>query len=652
MALRRMPSGARLLGVGALLVGVAAACGSEVSTVRDGAGGAGGDPASSTSIGSAVATTTGGGGGSSSTSGGGEGGEGGGATGGGGTTVAPPFRNPVDGPDGEVALRALQLLGAPIDGAEDGCVPCHALSEANLRSWEGMTNGVLGECLTDLDVPSQQVAEEMLDCVRARTGVPSPKYAAHGLGFWAAAARRPWWRYVFEVAYPDDFEARYEAFLAQVQMPADGEETLTEDELDVVSEWFVRGAPLLDELLAEDPPPGGCDVHLQPAIAAHVDAMQTQGWRAVNAGRGMLMHGCAGADDPRDCLADRPPADGSWVGPGGGVLKLLTTTSFASAFWTRGSSAGRYVGQGSWQFQGGSAIHDLQTGTTIAVNAAYDPAFFPDDRGFVFQGGPSGNVCAMKVLAGAPDLITMAEPGCSSIDEVGLYQHVGAALGGGDYFAVSGAFVSDDGGHHATLHNPEAYFHGGSHASLTPMIFDGTSFQPRPTITVPTPHEGDATLSHSARLLLSRVAGPQGRQNGYSLRRVDATPDGQGSYDVEIPVVGRYCIDGGKPAFSFDERWVVLHRYVEPTNEDAQELGFTGVADPGFAPYLEEGAANVWLLELATNRQIRVTDMSPGQYALFPSFRSDGWIYFVVRQPGTQGEAIVASDAALVAEAQ
>ncbi|MEM6962813.1 MAG: hypothetical protein AAF550_13890 [Myxococcota bacterium] len=42
--------------------------------------------------------------------------------------------------------------------------------------------------------------------------------------------------------------------------------------------------------------------------------------------------------------------------------------------------------------------------------------------------------------------------------------------------------------------------------------------------------------------------------------------------------------------------------------------------------------------------------MNPGQYALFPHFRSDGWIYFIVRDPyddALSGEYVVASDAVL-----
>jgi hypothetical protein len=40
--------------------------------------------------------------------------------------------------------------------------------------------------------------------------------------------------------------------------------------------------------------------------------------------------------------------------------------------------------------------------------------------------------------------------------------------------------------------------------------------------------------------------------------------------------------------------------------------------------------------------------MGPGQYALYPHFRSDGWMYFLVRTLGTTAEHVIASDAALL----
>jgi hypothetical protein len=54
-------------------------------------------------------------------------------------------------------------------------------------------------------------------------------------------------------------------------------------------------------------------------------------------------------------------------------------------------------------------------------------------------------------------------------------------------------------------------------------------------------------------------------------------------------------------------------------------------------------------MELTTGVVQRITNMAPGQYALFPHFRSDGWIYADVRDNNAVHEYFVASDAALIA---
>jgi hypothetical protein len=387
--------------------------------------------------------------------------------------------------------------------------------------------------------------------------------------------------------------------------------------------------------------------------------MATTGWRAVNAANSsIMMFGCAGATNPRECLTSETDAattgfGADWAVDGQGVLRVLHTSNYASAYWTRGSADGRFIGNGAHNgvpMGWGAAIVDLQgTNRTIPVNAAYDPGFFPDNSGFVMQGGQR-NTCAMSLLTSNPSSINMTESACSDVGEVGLYQHVGKMLGGGDYFAVDGPFVSDDGGHFATTSNPEANFGSNSGAGLIPMIFNGTTFQAVDQLTVETPYGGDAVLSPSAKLLISRISGLNDQQNGYSMRRIDATPDGQGSYTIDAPEIARYCFEGGKPAFSYDERWMVIHHYVEDTNEDAQDLGFVDRNDAGFSPYISQGASNIYLIEIATGQKRRITNMQPGQYALFPYFRSDGWIYFQVRVIDTTPEYVVASEAALIAE--
>jgi hypothetical protein len=115
---------------------------------------------------------------------------------------------------------------------------------------------------------------------------------------------------------------------------------------------------------------------------------------------------------------------------------------------------------------------------------------------------------------------------------------------------------------------------------------------------------------------------------------------------IAAPEIARYCTPGGKAAISLDDRWIATHH--RATDEDAMDLGFTGPSDPAFTPY--RGVSNVYLIDVLTGERRRVTNMQPGQRALFPSFRSDGWMYYLVRA-GTSGsvpEYVVASDAAIV----
>jgi Tol biopolymer transport system component len=134
-------------------------------------------------------------------------------------------------------------------------------------------------------------------------------------------------------------------------------------------------------------------------------------------------------------------------------------------------------------------------------------------------------------------------------------------------------------------------------------------------------------------------------QSGYAIYSVDKS---NGSTSAALHDLGRVCLTGGKATFSYDERWLVFHHYVLPS--DAVDLGFTGPDDPGFASYLSQGSSNLVLVDLRTGTAQRLTTLQPGQYALFPHFRSDGWIYFVVRTLSGE-EYYAASDAALVSEA-
>ncbi len=561
---------------------------------------------------------------------------------------APAFRNPVDLPDADLAEQALAILGADVTGARQSCNECHGMTRQHLAYWRALSDTAMSSCLTDLAVSSAESARQMLACLQTMPEVATSDYETAKLGVFATAVDLPWFQYTLKKAYGDD--AAELAKLETVAEPRGGViPQLTQGEFDIVAEWFARGVPMLEQTLTEDPPPTECQTGVSSSVVQHVADMKTTGWRAVNTSNLMAMHGCGAATDPKQCLSSYPlGADqtygAGWDVPGHGKLRVLADVDYSTSYWTRSSPDGRFVAYGVRNVQG-SYVYDLQRDTTVSVAALYDPAFFPDNTGFVFQGGQR-NTCGMSVLTANPTDVSMQEAACNEIQTIGLYQHVGRALDG-DYFTIDSEFVSDDGGHNVTLKDPATHFGSNARMFLNPLVFDGTKYVGKPQVRVDTPFEGDSVLSPSARVIISRVSGPNDRQLGYVLRRVDATPSGS-SYDIEAPEIARYCLSGGKPAFSYDERWIVYHHYV--TQADATDLGFVGPGDPGFAPYLDQGAANLYLLDMVTGESVRITNMSPGQYALYPHFRSDGWIYAQVRDRNANREYTVASDAALLAE--
>ncbi len=258
-------------------------------------------------------------------------------------------------------------------------------------------------------------------------------------------------------------------------------------------------------------------------------------------------------------------------------------------------------------------------------------------------------MCAQSVLTvGSPTSLTFTEPGCSSGGGIGLYEHLGTSLDGADYWAIDGSATYDNGGQSVTRSDPVADWGAGARSDITFLDEHGLRVRAWAAASrLSHPYEGDAVLSPSLRVMFTRVAGPGGQQVGYVLRRLDVTSSGGGTVTgVTAPEIARYCVNGGKPEFSYDERFFVFHHYIG--DADAVALGFTGPSDPGFAQYRTLGGANSYLVELTTGVTRRLTNVAPGQYALFPHFRSDGWIYMTVRTADATPEHIIASDAALL----
>ncbi len=573
--------------------------------------------------------------------------------------LAPPFRTPLpDIADEDLARMALRILGSPAAGATtEYCNQCHSLTRGRIRYWRALSDDSMARCLTDLSVVSDASAASMIACLGG-DGITTG-----ALGVWSTAADLGWFNYVFQQGVATDPTGAHTAFVENAGMPptSSGLPPLTQDQFDIVAEWFLRGVPALDSVLPADTAPTECLPGVSADVITHVTEMETMGWSAQNRADGsMLSYGCAGATDPLDCLGSEPLAAasgvtsaGQWATiPTGGVpgatLRVLFTTTYESAWWTRSSPDGRWVSHGAASSPNLRFI-DLQTDRVIGGNGDYDTFFFPDGSGFLIQGG-STRLCEMRVLTtGTPSMLTFTESGCSSGAGIALYEHLGTSLGGADYWAIASnggedAATYDNGGQRPTLRQPIAGYGAGSSSRLTHLTNDGTRFVVGGNADIAHPYEGDATISPSVRLMVTRSAGPGDVTLGYVLRRLITSVSGR-SITVEAPEVARYCITGAKPAFSLDERFLAIHHYV--VDADAVELGFSGPTDPGFAAYRTRGAANVYLVDLTTGAQYRITNMAPGQYALFPHFRSDGWMYFMVRTESATPEHVVASDAAI-----
>jgi hypothetical protein len=602
-------------------------------------------------------------------------------------TEAPPLVGSVSLADDALAREALGLLGSSDVGASGRCSSCHALGRPTLTRWQQLTSAFADECLLDPSLPDPAAVDAMYACFeqhrRSTTG-----FAASDFGIYAAAAHLPWLSFVLEHATPTAGDpAARQAFAARVGMPRAGE-PFTQAEFDVVAEWFGRGLPGLFELVPEDSGEGCVDA-VAPALVEHVDAMAVEGWRARNEQVPLLMFGCGGGQSGAACLSAFPraadsPYGAGWDAVAGTTIRVLWDNSAApTAYWSRSSPDGRFIASGLAAPDAGGdlgQILDLERNAVFPGNFAYDATFFPDNSGLMVQRGQyapalpgglptdgtpgAGDVavaCEQSVLLDGPSRLTGDEPQCTALEgQIGLYEQLAKSLDGDDYWVVFGSYGEDDGGFHPVLENPAAAFQAQTVTRLVPMINQGNGFEAGAPVVVSTPFQGDPMLSPSGRLLVTRVKGEErtvnvdgvdivtAEQSGYALQLISSVRDGA-DWSVSLEEVGRVCITGGKAVLSYDERWMILHHYT--TADDAVELGFTGPDDPGFAPYAELGSSDIYLVDLSTGERRRITNVGPGQYALFPHFRSDGWIYFVVRTLDGQ-EYFAASDAALFAESR
>ena len=535
--------------------------------------------------------------------------------------------------DAEIAYaKAAQDV---ISGDHAHCNQCHTASRSDVKRWADNMYNVAYECFNNPPLgPVDQVA-----CMSDNKQDPHATFSPERLGLFAAGANLL--ADTFNKADPTG--ERLNAFKSASMPAGPAVPAMTADEFQKVVDWVFRGMPGFNEVFGGPPEPPACVTNITPELKQHVLDMKTQGWGARLADQSTPMWGCGAETDAKNCLKDLPPvADQTW-NPAGvdqtmRVLRDLPKTSY----WVRSSADGRFVGYG--QFTSAAVIDLTKAAGTppIQVDARYDPSFFPNNDGVSFAGtdlssntpGPI-KVCKQSALIAAAGmatpLLTLKEAGCTSIID-SVYQSVGASLDGQAFWMSNGSHVNDDGGNQIT--SPLDGFEDDSVTQLTPMVNDGTSYKPQKEVDLPTPLEGDQIFSPSSQILVTRFGATDGHQ-GYTLRKINTTVAADGTVGMTANVVGTICGAGAKATMSFDERFVVTHRYATPTaatRADGKPVSHSDII----------------MTDLVTGETFPITHMGDNQYALYPHFRADGWMYFLVRDfNGAGKETLVATDVAL-----
>lgn len=576
--------------------------------------------------------------------------------------------NPRTLDDETLARLALTTVGADIPGSSLKCAGCHTLDAQNLNRWGTQFSRINQWCLHGKS-PANLSVDESKDAVRCLLENPEDsgsRYHPSRLGFWAGGASEL--KPVFQKSGIVSWEAQFQEFLDVVKMPRNGEEGFTTDDLAIFNEWIRRNYTKIEVFLGQvEKPSAECIPQSSPELKAHIRTMAASGWSAVNRFRGLLMFGCQPGAAATSCfqMKNRAGADlfpkvenlQPWARanaqPARWTLRKIVEFPNSTSFWVRTSADGRFTASGMRDLPSfGAGILDLNpilsgnSPRVIPVASSYDPGFFPDNSGFSFQGGNSGTLfCSMRTLLDPANRnITGNTRGCTATT-LGLYHSSGVGLSGDDYIAIHGSFVNDSAGE--SIQD----FPSRMRLQFLPLLFDGIAYRPQPSVMKEFSFEGDFIISPSTSLLVSRASGVDLQsaqrtvvQKSYNLHGIKRTVS-DGVMQISATNLGTVCARGGKGTFSYDERFFTFHHRV--STEDYRDFGYSSPNDPEFTRYVESRASNIYLHDMLTGKTHRITKFAAGQVALFPHFRSDGWLHFLANGNGER-RSLMASDAAIV----
>jgi hypothetical protein len=561
--------------------------------------------------------------------------------------------------DNSLADKALAAIGAPVSGSTQKCAGCHQLTVSTVGGWLSATRDG-DNCMKPWRAsPNRTSAETTLKCLSTGTGL-NFDWNAKKLGLLSGRAETA----EFTRLFADYFGAstvELDRFRRKVNMPRSGAGNFTDVEWGLIWEWAERGAPFINEKLNNPGSVSDCVTKKEPALDTLLAQRERKSWKSINKQKNLLMYACSNPNDPATCFKKKSggkdvfpevnadPATKNWnLRPGQWSMRKLTEIQMQTQYWSRISPDGRFLAVGvtpgiqinGSQYQG--LIMDLnpilssRPHREIGVDARFDPSFFPDNSSFVFQ--DPNMMCPMSLLL--DERRKTVERGDCTSASMNQYHSSGIGLNGDDYGVVSGEFEWDDGG------RGDVIFDFGKYSSFTyeSFLFDGKTFTEKSSDSHEMAYQGNFMLSPSTEILNSMRSYVDSfdskRRNNYEMSLITRNSNGT----VSTKAAARICRRGGKPTFSFDERFFTYYKYI--SSDDFAEYGFASPGDADFKKLVDASVSNIFLYDLKTMRHYRLTNMRPGEMALFPAFRSDNWIYFMVLSANGM-RTFVATDSAL-----
>ncbi len=543
----------------------------------------------------------------------------------------------------ETARHMVRKIG--IEGSGK-CNSCHGASLSTARLWSNQAARINYDCIKkDTLTPIERV-----NCLRSNPLDPNSPFTANRLGFLSVYTRSEIFLNLFRNAYPNDpalAKKLHEELVSSASMPPEGsgEPTFEGKELEDVIKWTLDFMPMVDAVIKPEPEKP-CAPFISDELKDHILKMKTSGWSAKNQENGMSFFGCGVSLDPLDCFEDIKNSAAEFGNPAYVQnLKVIHKRDKRSYFWFRGSPDGRYLGFGGTYGRTTSYAEMVDmalankpgANSVVSFDDATDPSFLPDNTGFSFTGleRPIQSLCKMSVIQDG--LVT---PGtryklrdnqkCAN-DTEGWYNSWGASLDNLSYWMIAGNFIADDAQYSSTNPIPASSNYRTDIIRLNEMKNDGLSYKAGRAAGMSVKGLVDMIVSPSAIIMNNRF-GANATQSGFQLRSIVPEFSEEGG-SLHFKKVGEYCGFGSKANFSFDERFLTFHQYPEPWRAGEPEL-------PG-------DTSNVVVLDLLTGVSTRITQVPAGYKALFPHFRSDGWIYFILREPGDAREQVMASDFAI-----